>query len=160
MNISIAEATLEERPVVRHLLQLYLHDFSEFDGDDVDAQGLYRYPWVEEYWQAPRAAFLFKVAGNYAGFCLVNDEVLLPDSEHSISEFFVLRKYRGKGLGRLAAAKIFSSRPGVWEVAQRAANLPAQAYWRKVIAGYTNGKYAEQSLDTEDWQGPVQTFIV
>lgn len=160
MNFSISEATPEERPVVRHLLQLYLHDFSEFDGDEVDARGLYHYPWVEEYWRAPNAAFLFKVAGNYAGFCLVDNDVLLPNSEYSISEFFVLRKYRKRGLGRLAASSIFSSRPGAWEAAQHESNLPAQAYWRRVISEYTNGKYTEQFLDTEEWHGPVQTFVV
>jgi predicted acetyltransferase len=160
MNFSISEATPEERPVVRHLLQLYLHDFSEFDGEEVNDQGLYHYPWVEEYWRAPKAAFLFKVAGNYAGFCLVDNDVLLPNSEHSISEFFVLRKHRRSGLGRFAASSIFSSRPGVWETAQHESNLSAQAYWRNVIAEYTNGKYAEQSLNTEEWHGPVLTFLV
>jgi predicted acetyltransferase len=80
MQFSISEAMPEERPVVRHLLQLYLHDFSEFDGDEVNAQGLYHYPWVEEYWHAPNAAFLFKAAGNYAGFCLVDNDVLLTNS--------------------------------------------------------------------------------
>ena len=160
MHFLISEATPDERPVVRHLLQLYLHDFSEFDGDEVNATGLYHYPWVEEYWCAPKAAFLFKAAGNYAGFCLVDQDVLLPNSEHSISEFFVLRKYRRSGLGRFAASSIFSSRPGAWEVAQHESNVPAQAYWRNVIAEYANGSYAEHYLDTEEWHGPVQTLFV
>lgn len=160
MNFSVSQATPEERPVVRHLLQLYLHDFSEFDGEEVNAQGLYHYPWVEEYWHAPNAAFLFKAGDHYAGFCLVDNDVLLTHSEHSISEFFVLRKYRKSGLGRFAASQIFSSRSGVWEVAQHDSNVPAQAYWRKVIAEYSRGNYAETSLNTKEWHGPVQTLLV
>ncbi len=159
MHFSVSEATSEERSVVRHLLQLYLHDFSEFDGDEVNAEGLYHYPCIEEYWDAPNAAFLFKAGGNYAGFCLVDSDVLLKNSEHSISEFFVLRKYRKSGLGRFAASHIFASRPAAWEVAQHESNFPAQAFWRKVVAEYTNGNYAEESLNTEEWHGPVQTFL-
>jgi predicted acetyltransferase len=160
MHYLVSEARPEEREVVRHLLQLYLHDFSEFDGDEVNARGLYEYPWLEEYWQAPNTAFLFRVAGNYAGFCLVGGDVLLAGSDHSISEFFVLRKYRHCGLGRFAASHIFSSRPGVWEVAQRESNRSAQAYWRKVIGGYTNGDYADRTLNTKAWHGPVQILRV
>ncbi|MCV2353055.1 GNAT family N-acetyltransferase [Paucibacter sp. B2R-40] len=162
MDFSVAIASPDERPVVRHLLQLYLHDFSAFDGDDVNEAGLYHYPWVEEYWQAPKAAFVFKVAGRYAGFCLVDGAqagLLLPGSEHAICEFFVLRKYRKSGLGRFAAAAVFSSRAGRWEVAEHANNHAAQTFWRRVIADFSRGQFSEQQLNSDDWHGPVQSFV-
>ena len=79
----------------------------------VNAQGLYHYPWVEEYWHAPNAAYLFKAAGNYAGFCLVDNDVLLTNSEHSISEFFVLRKHPRNGGLTAALPHHTSSRHGL-----------------------------------------------
>jgi hypothetical protein len=29
-----------------------------------------------------------------------------------------------------------------------------------VIAEFTSGNYAEELLNTEEWNGPVQTFVV
>lgn len=39
MNVQIVEATIEDKPVLRRLLELYLYDFSQFDGSDVDEHG-------------------------------------------------------------------------------------------------------------------------
>ena len=75
-----------------------------------------------------------------------------------IAEFFVMRKYRRMGVGRTAAFAAFEQFPGHWEVSQIFQNLPAQHFWRKVIAEYTHGNYREVVLDNEVWQGPVQTF--
>ncbi len=60
---------------------------------------------------------------------------------HCIAEFFVMKKYRQKGVGRAAAMKIFDMFHGGWEVSQWVNNLSAQNFWRKVISAYTNGKY-------------------
>lgn len=60
---------------------------------------------------------------------------------HNIAEFFVMKKYRRKGVGRVAAMKIFDMFHGGWEISQWINNLPAQNFWGKVIAEYTNGKY-------------------
>jgi hypothetical protein len=37
-------------------------------------------------------------------------------------------------------------------------NLVAQAFWRKVIADCTNGRYTEHRLAQGWWQGFVQCF--
>lgn len=60
---------------------------------------------------------------------------------HNIAEFFVMRKYRQKGVGKAAAEKIFDQFPGGWEISQWSNNLPAQKFWQKVVAGYTDGNY-------------------
>ena len=39
-----------------------------------------------------------------------------------------------------------------------ARNTPAQAFWRKVIARYTGGRFIEVVCDDEQWRGPVQRF--
>ena len=53
-------------------MELYLYDFSEFDGADVDAQARYGYPYLDRYWEeAGRSPFLIRVDGVLAGFVLV-----------------------------------------------------------------------------------------
>jgi predicted acetyltransferase len=63
----------------------------------------------------------------------------------SVAEFFVLRNYRGKGVGRAGALRTFSSFPaGPWVVGQTPQNLPAQRFWRRVIAEATGGAVRER----------------
>jgi hypothetical protein len=49
-DIEVLEATVDDKPVVRRLLELYSHDFSEFTGTDVDAHGRFGYPDLDLYW--------------------------------------------------------------------------------------------------------------
>jgi len=98
----VVQATLADKSVLRHLLELYQHDSSEFDDRDVDAHGLYGYPYLDHYWvEADRRPFLIKVDGRWAGFALVR---LGPPID--MSEFFVMRPLpplrRRQGGGRRA----------------------------------------------------------
>jgi predicted acetyltransferase len=99
-----------------------------------------------------------RVDDQLAGFALVCEHSWLGNHGKMIAEFFVMRKYRGQGVGRAAAYAVFDAFPGHWEVSQLAQNLPAQKFWRQVIGEYTRGKYREVILDNTDWQGPVQMF--
>ena len=160
MNIEIQPASLEEKIILRHLMELYAYDFSEFEHCDVDAHGLFGYDYLDHYWTEPgRYPFLVRVEGKLAGLVLVRT---LDESETnltlSMAEFFILRKYRHRGIGRVVAQRIFDMFPGQWSVAQVENNHAAQAFWRKVISEYTQGNFQETWLNNEEWQGPVQTF--
>jgi predicted acetyltransferase len=158
MTVEIRPASSSDKHILRNLMELYLHDFSEFEDLDVDEHGLYGYERLDHYWlEAERHPFLIRVAGKLAGFILVRDSRDQPVT-HSIAEFFVVRKYRRQGVGRLAAWAMFDQFPGAWNVCQEETNRPAQAFWRKVIGEYTRGNYAEEQLDTTDWHGPCQKF--
>lgn len=160
MTLTVSLAGADERELVGRLAQLYFHDFSEFDGEDVGPSGLYEIDWLEQYWQAPNAAYIFRVGGSVAGFCLVDQDTLLEGSQNAIAEFFVMRKFRGAGVGSRAARAVLGARPGVWEASQIANNLPAQAFWRRVAANTGACAYTEVFIDDERWHGPVQQFKV
>src|SRR5258708_10327349 len=129
MDVEVAEGVDDDRTVVRRLLQLYHYDFSEFDGSDVNRHGEYLHRFFDEYWTDPdRKAFLFRVDGALAGLALV-----FTGEPHDIAEFFVMRKYRGRGVGAQAAASLFDQFPGRWTVRQQLANPAATAFWRKAI---------------------------
>jgi predicted acetyltransferase len=162
MNIDVAPASFFEKPILERLYQLYDYDFSEFDQSDVDANGLFIIEYLNTYWQEDgRYPFLVRVDGKLAGFVLVSR---LPgkgaqgEEVHSIAEFFVMRKYRGLGVGRWVAFQVFDRFPGEWRVEEMSVNLPAQAFWRRVIGEYTAGAYVERIRDDEEWQGPEQIF--
>lgn len=176
MNIDIRRATRADTPVLRHLYELYCHDFSEFTQSDVGEDGLYTDDgFLDGYWREPNwSGFLVRVEGRLAGFAWVlkttvfqptDPEVqllqgagLLDGEHHLIEEFFVMRKYRCQGVGQHVAHQLFDRFPGVWEVSEMVENTPAQAFWRKVIDCYTGGKFVEVTLNTDLWRGPVQVF--
>jgi predicted acetyltransferase len=119
MNIEVQQASLEDKAVLRNLMELYAYDFSEFDQCDVDAHGLFGYNRLDHYWtESGRYPFLVRVEGKLAGLVLVRTlDESQTDLVRSISEFFILRKYRLQGIGKVVAQQIFDKFPGRWSVA-------------------------------------------
>lgn len=160
MQIDLSPAGLTEKPVLARLLQLYLYDFTEFDGEDLNAAGLYEYPYFDHYWtEAGRSPLIIRVNGRLAGFALVRR---LAEDEGgpaaSMAEFFILRKYRRLGVGSQVAKMVFQRFPGRWQIAIWSENQPAWLFWRKVAQEFTRGDFTEVVRDDEQWKGPVLFF--
>lgn len=148
--IEVTIAVESERGVLENLMQLYLHDFSEFDSSDVDEAGGYRYRYLPLYWSEPgRWPFLVRADGNIAGFALVRH----ADGRYQMAEFFVLRRYRRCGVGEEAARQVFARFPGPWLVEELAANTTAIKFWRSVI-----GRFAGGFDEVQGPGGPQQLF--
>lgn len=136
MKIEILPAQVEDKPVVGHLLQLCVHDYSEFNGREVNDHGLFDYPYLDYYWtEAGRFPFLVRVEGKLAGFVLVR-QMEGDESLWQMAEFFILRKYRRQGIGRSVALQVFDCFEGRWEVIPEDGNLPAQRFWQRVKEAY------------------------
>jgi predicted acetyltransferase len=145
-NVEIIGATVDDRTAIRHLVELYAHDFSEFTDSDVDDNGEFGYPDLDRYWtETDRHPFLIRSTGRIAGFALVRS-----GAPHDMAEFFIMRKYRRHGVGVQAARLVFVRFPGDWQVRQLSANLPASAFWRVAIPV----PFREDAND----DGPVQRF--
>jgi predicted acetyltransferase len=159
MKLELREPSRSDRVLIRRMMELYLHDFSEFDGSDLDEHGLFGYGDLDYFWFEPtHAAFLVTVDGKLSGFVLVESEVLIEGNERSVAEFFILRKYRRKGIGKAVAFEVFNRLPARWEIQVIVQNLPAQEFWRKIITEYAQGNFQETFFDNEEWQGPVFSF--
>ena len=148
VDVEVIEAELPHKPVLRNLLELYQHDFSEFDGADLDEHGVYGYRYLDNYWTEPeRHPLLFRVDGRWAGFALVR-----AGTPHDMAEFFVMRKYRRHGVGTALAREVFARFPGEWQVRQMASNRSATAFWIRAIPV----DFVQERLD----HGPVQRFTI
>ena len=161
MKTEIEETKANGRPVVERLLQLYLYDFAEIMGGDVEADGVYHYISLDETWNDPLAhTYLVRVDGMLAGLAIVIERSHFTGATDvtCMDEFFVMRKYRRLGVGQEAATRLFDLFPGRWEVAVVAPNTGALAFWRQVIGEYTGGRYDERFEESDLWHGPVQTF--
>ena len=161
MEIELIEVKETEKSVLRQLMELYAYDFSEFDQADVDDDGFYGYTYFDYYWtEDARHPFFIKVDGKLAGFVLINDYcyVVKDTGAKSVAEFFVMRKYRRKGVGKSVAFVIFDKFPGKWEVIQHRDNFPAKIFWEKVINEYTKGNFNQEKVKTERWEGQALIF--
>ena len=146
-----------EKDLLRNLMQVYRHDLSEFTGDLPNESGSFGVgSYFDVYWIEPeRYPFKILVGDELAGFALVRE---LGPGSHSIAEFFVLRSHRRLGVGRTVAFRLFNRFPGFWHVAQDQNNVPAQEFWRRTVAEYTQGSYEETWSESQP-SGPQQTFV-
>ena len=159
MIIKLQTPSRSDRNLIRRMMELYLYDFSEYDESDLDEHGYFNYGDLDYFWFEPtHAAFLVTVEGKLTGFVLTDNEVKLDSSERSITEFFIMRKYRRQGIGKHIAYEIFTRLPAVWEIAVIERNKPAQEFWRKVISEYSHEVFQETLLDNDEWKGPVFNF--
>lgn len=164
-EVRLVDAGYEDKTIIRNLMQCYLHDLSAFGGFGPNEHGLFEYRYLDLYWTAGgtaegRAPFLIRIGDELGGFALKHRWSVVdraPDV-NTVAEFFVLGMWRRRGVGRAAATALFDRFPGQWEVRELRANLPAQRFWRSVIADYTAGAYHEVDLHNAAWDGPVQMF--
>ena len=74
-----------------------------------------------EYWtDSDQQAFLFRGRHSTGRLALV-----FTEDPHDIAEFFVMRPYRGRRIGALAAASLFDRFPGRWAIRQQLTNPAA-----------------------------------
>ncbi len=139
MSFSVTPAASEDEPVLANLLELYIHDFSEFLHLDVGADGRFGYPHLSLYWrESSRHPFLVRMDGKLAGFVFVKkgSEVSENTGIWDIAEFFIVRKYRRQGMGTHVAHEIWRRFPGKWEIRVREENHSAYYFWKRAIEAF------------------------
>ncbi|WP_232700109.1 GNAT family N-acetyltransferase [Brevibacillus daliensis] len=144
MTIRLERVSFEEQPILHNIMQYYVYEFSKYvKSIKLNDNGMYEPFNLTMYWESSNHhPFFIKVDDELAGFVLVKSKTYTEPS--TIEEFFVMRKFKGKGIGKVAAMKIFDMFTGRWKITQIQKNYPAQAFWRGVISEYTNGKYYEE----------------
>jgi predicted acetyltransferase len=142
VNVELVTASQRDRKRIQNLARFYVYDLSEYAGWPCPDDGLYECRDLSAYWSAPALPFLIMADEEWAGFALV-DRNPTPRIDFWMGEFFVLRKFRRRGIGGSAARLVFNRLRGSWMVGQMMVNKPAIEFWRSVIADYTAGRFAE-----------------
>ena len=122
-----------------NLLQLYLHDLSNYFPIDFDNKtATYKYDDLESYTKnQSKLAYLIKKDNNVIGFSLID---ILNDT-NIIQEMFILNNYKNKGYGKEAVFLIFNKHKGNWLVKAVPCSKKAENFWTKTISEYTNNNY-------------------
>ena len=174
MNVELTQATSEQLPIVRNLIAYYIYDMSQSVGWDCSAEGVFGgCDDIAEYWQQGHpdteegerwpagvrgVPFFVKVDDAIAGFAttkVITDE---PEPVNDIGEFFILGRFRRRGVGRHVAHSLFRRFQGSWQVRELLLNRPAQAFWRQVISEFA-GRFEEEVIPRKEgdvwWLGEV-----
>src|SRR5271167_2312403 len=70
-------------------------------------------------------------------------------ANYRMSEFFIRNQHRRAGIGRDAATLIFDRFAGEWEIVEYLRHPGSVAFWRRVIARYSAGRFTESSRNGE-----------
>ncbi|OXL83988.1 hypothetical protein BCV73_13465 [Paenibacillus sp. SSG-1] len=65
-----------------------------------------------------------------------------------LNSFFILKKYRRKGIGKLACSQFFELYPGRYAISQALTNIPAINFWKSVYL--TNNFNVYEMPEIED----------
>jgi predicted acetyltransferase len=138
-HVEIISATSEHAPILANLLELYIHDFSEFLRVRIGTDGRFGYKSLPLYWSEPgRQAYLVHVDGCLAGLAFVKrgSDLSGDESAWDMAEFFVLRAYRRRGIGTQVAHQVWRRLSGRWEVRVMQANVSAELFWERAISEF------------------------
>jgi len=146
--ITLVPISREEGALLGNLLELYIHDLSAIFVDvELGADGRFGYPDLASYLSgsSDRFPFLIRCDQRVAGFVLARRGSPVAEDPNvlDIAEYFVLRRFRGRGVGSSAAKLLWENLRGAWTIRASTANAGAVAFWRSVVGAYTNNAASE-----------------
>lgn len=149
-EIKILEAALTDYPTIQNMARFYVYDMSEYlgmeDGWAIPENGLYECIDFRKYWDDKHAhPFLIYYKNEMVGFVIVDTKGSDQQVNFNMAQFFILRKFKAKGIGRFVAHQIFEKFRGVWEIMVIPGNEGAYRFWRTIIGDFTKGVFTEYS---------------
>lgn len=166
-RVRLERGQSSQRETLANLVQLYIHDFSEFLSTqrklEVEENGRFAdLLHLDDYWnEADRAVWFIRAGGALAGFALLNKRSHCDRPvDFNMGEFFVMRTFRRDGIGARAAIDLIEMHPGQWEIAVSLRNPPALAFWPRVVAASKAMDVEMLEGDGKAWTGPITRFVV
>jgi [ribosomal protein S5]-alanine N-acetyltransferase len=148
MKVELCEASIEQLPVMQRMGSYYVYDMSEYVGAEPGWEfpdtGDYECDDFRPYFEdADASPFFIRVDGELAGFAIVNRKGATPEVDYNMAQFFVLRKFKGRGVTTQAARACFERFAGLWDVMVIPQNRGAHAFWKRAIGVFTGDDYQE-----------------
>lgn len=160
-GVHVLSASADQQPIVANLLELYAHDFSEFVDLQLKPDGRFGYPGLSLYWsEEGRFPFLVTVDGHLAGCALVcrGSRIGADPQTWDMAEFFIVRRYRKRGVGAAVAHEIWRRFPGTWEIRVMEGNHPARAFWGAAVAAFTRSPAEARFIELQAKRWEVFSF--
>lgn len=152
MEVSLIEIKLASRHVLENLFPYYIYDMSEYMGWAPSESGVFTYNShsFDIYWKrSDHVPFFIYVGEELAGFVLVR-KYPQNESVYDIAQFFVLRKFKGKGVGKKSLALVVSLFPGKWQIRVLIENNGALSFWKSAVSNLVGDNYEQaKNMDVD-----------
>jgi predicted acetyltransferase len=139
LDIQLIHASLEQAPIIAQLYELYTYEMTDLADFDINDNGYFGYDELPLYWKDPnRHPYLVLINKKLAGFVLIQkgSPVDIDPDIWDIAEFFIMRRFRKKGIGQFVAHQIWKKFTGRWQVRVWDNNKTAHAFWDAVIGNF------------------------
>jgi predicted acetyltransferase len=134
-----AREDASHREWLRNVYPFYLHDLSQFADDEyrLTETGQWE-PDYLPYWLSQPFCHPLVLLENSVpvGFAFVGETpfpFMSDGVKFRLTEFFILRAHRRRGVGRCAAIAVLDGFCGSFELTVIEGNAPALAFWRSVL---------------------------
>jgi predicted acetyltransferase len=160
-DVQLEPVLREQSPILANLLELYAHDFSEFQPLQIGPEGRFGYKPLSLYWsESNRHPFLIRFNGKLGGLALVKRGSEMSGNQEvwDMAEFFVLRGCRRHRIGTLAAQQVWRRFPGLWEVRVMQSNPSAIFFWNLAISDFTGETIQPLRIEKDGRSWQVYSF--
>ncbi len=152
MEVSLKKIGVESRHILENLFPYYIYDMSEYMGWNPDENGQFTYNSsnFDVYWELDdHAPYFIYVESDLVGFVLVRR---YPENNavYDIAQFFVLRKFKGRGVGKEALKLIVKMFPGKWQIRVLTENEGALQFWTSAVSNLVGDKYNQTKEADKD----------
>ena len=163
-KIRIIPASLQDYSIIQNMGRFYVYDMSEFLGFDlgweIPENGLYECIDFKKYWETNDAfPFLIRYENELAGFVIIDKKGSDASINFNVAQFFVLKKFQNKCLGRYIAIKCFKKFKGTWEVMVIPGNNGAENFWRSTIRSYTKNNFTEYQRSVKHFNNSIKNIF-
>ncbi|WP_078553753.1 hypothetical protein [Bacillus alkalicellulosilyticus] len=162
-KISVHLCERKNKFIINNLYPLYLHDLAGIRNELPNKYGVFEedeeYQTLEQqisvfdvWWEKEGVLFPYLVTVDDlpAGFIFVATPLyVFGNCDFMIKEFFILRPFRGKGIGEYVISEIFNLYRGKWMLytAPTDKNYKTISLWRKTLTRYTNNQFTEEDIE-------------
>lgn len=156
LDIQVISASLEKAPIIAQLYELYTYEMTDLADFDINDNGYFGYEELSLYWEdSNRYPFLVLVNKKLAGFVLVQkgSPIEILSDIWDVAEFFIMRKYRKKGIGKFVMQQILRKFKGRWQVRVWDNNKTAHAFWDAVIEDFSRKQVIPERREYQGHDG-------
>jgi ribosomal-protein-alanine N-acetyltransferase len=159
-KILLSPASIADYPIIQNMASYYAYDVSEYMGWPQQNDGKHSIGMdFIKYWQAENTfPLIIKYQDELVGFVIIDKNVSDLSNDFNIAQFFILRKFKKKGIGRHIAFQCFDKFFGNWEVFVMPGNEGAYRFWRKIIKAYADNKFEEYTRTVNQFIRNVFVF--
>jgi predicted acetyltransferase len=131
MPLEICAHSDQDKQVIWNLFQFYCYDTSNYDGYDVESNGLYSMSesYFSQYWTVPTwRAHVLRYDGAIAGFALIEDSDAVSGAME-IADLFIMSRFRRRGIAKEVVLHFMRQRIVPWTVVVYDDAIDAKAFW-------------------------------